>query len=339
MKKYFIGIDFSKKKFDAVLLAHENLNAVGEHSTFNNSENGLHRLLDWAAKQTGNANKNGILFCGEHTGVYSRLISNGLAADGYDIWLESGLQIKRSLGLRRGKDDHQDARDIAEYCARNHDKARLYKPADTQMEALKFLFTHHKMLVQDKGNLQRRIGELRYAMKGNPYLKESLKSYDGLITHFDNDIKKNIQKMKDIIKCDAALERTYTILTSMKGIGPINAVAIIVVTDNFKKFDFDARKLASYWGVAPFARKSGSSIDGKPHVSHYADLYLKSLLSEAVMCAKRFCPAINDYYLRLKAKGKHPSIIMNNCKNKMLHILVAMVKNGTYYGEDRRNSI
>ena len=66
-------------------------------------------------------------------------------------------------------------------------------------------------------------------------------------------------------------------------------------------------------------------------MSHYADKYLKSLLSEAALCAMRFCPVIRDYAARLSARGKHPNIVRNNVKNKMLHILVAMVRDGKYF--------
>ena len=93
------------------------------------------------------------------------------------------------------------------------------------------------------------------------------------------------------------------------------------------------RSAFRYYGVAPFGHTSGSSINGKPHVSHFADSYLKSIISEAALCAMNYCPAIIAYARRLKQKGKHPSIILNNCKNKMLHILVAMVKHKTKYGE------
>ena len=41
--------------------------------------------------------------------------------------------------------------------------------------------------------------------------------------------------------------------------------------------------------------------------------------------------------MQVAAIKKHISIVHNNCKNKMIHILVAMVKNGTLYGEIQKN--
>ncbi len=96
-----------------------------------------------------------------------------------------------------------------------------------------------------------------------------------------------------------------------------------------RKFGHNARRIATCWGVAPFGRDSGTTL----HVSHYADKYLKSLLFEAALCAMRFCAPIRRYTNRLLARGKHQNIVRNNVKNKMLHILVAMVGDGECFSE------
>ena len=41
-----------------------------------------------------------------------------------------------------------------------------------------------------------------------------------------------------------------------------------------------------------------------------------------------------NYYQRLKERGKHPLLVHNNIKNKMLHILVAMVRDRVKYNPD-----
>ena len=188
-----------------------------------------------------------------------------------------------------------------------------------------------------RDSLRRRSGELKEKYSSNGVLAQSATIDEKMIEYINRQIKEIESQMKDIIASDGKILKTYTILTSMKGISLVNAVALIVYTNNFARFDFNARKICSYWGVAPFAHQSGTSINGTPHVSVYADKYLKSLLSEAVLCAMRFCPAISAYSARLKARGKHPSIIKNNCKNKMLHILVAMVRTGKCYEKKSSN--
>lgn len=331
MNKYFIGIDFAKEKFDATILERGGLNGTGSHRTFENSPKGYRAFVRWIEK-SGAEDRGELLLCGENTGAYSRLISDSLANDGYAMWLESPLQIKQSLGIRRGKNDRQDARDIAEYAARNEDRARLHKAPGREMEALRFYYSEHRSMVQEKGNLKRIIKSQSDMAGDNPYIRPELEENVRLLESVKERCKEIVRRMKKLVSAIPELYRTYDILTSMKGISVINAVALIIVTDNFTRFDYDARRLCSYYGVAPFAFTSGASINGRPHVSHFADTYLKSIISEAALCAIRYCPAVRDYAERLRGRGKHPSVVQNNCKNKMLHILVAMVKNGTKYG-------
>lgn len=56
-----------------------------------------------------------ILFCMEHTGIYGRLFQHFLQDHQLALWIESGLQIKRSQGIQRGKNDKVDSFRIAVY--------------------------------------------------------------------------------------------------------------------------------------------------------------------------------------------------------------------------------
>lgn len=334
-KSYFIGIDFSKSSFDATILSSDRLGEAGTHSKFENGKGGIQQFIKWMGRLCQGGAKENALICGENTGIYSKLLADTLSTEGYTFWLESALQVKRSLGIRRGKNDRKDSRDIAEYAARHADRCRPYSKPTEELEALQVLFTKRRLLVKTVASLQRRGGEQKSSFEKNRCLcgiDLEDKGIKKVIKAAIADIEK---QMLAIIKNSPQLLETYGILASFKGIGLINAVALIVATNNFQRFDFDARKICSYWGVAPFASQSGTSLNGRPHVSGYADHYLKSILSEAVLAARRHCPAIRAYAARLKERGKHPSVILNNCKNKMLHILVAMVKNGTRYGEQK----
>lgn len=333
MIKFFIGIDFSKRTFDATIMEGDKLDEKGIHAVFENSLNGAKKLMDWVMEQTHVFSKETLLFCGEDTGLYSKIVSDTLADAGCFMWLESALRIKRSLGISRGKNDKKDSRDIAVYAARYQDKKKRHVAPDERTEALKALFMRRKFLVGQRDALRRRNKEMASVLKGNKMPGKSFRSDDRLDAAYRKEIASIENEIKRLIDSSAEMKRTYQILTSMKGIGLINAVALIVYTVNFKKFDYDARRIATFWGVAPFGAESGTTLHTTPHVSHYADKYLKSLLSEAALCAMRFCPVIKNYATRLLARGKHLNIVKNNVKNKMLHILVAMVREGKYFQE------
>lgn len=329
MKKIFIGIDFSKKTFDATVLMASHLQEKGVHRQFSNNKNGALKLIKWVEKFGA---REECLFCGEDTGLYSKIVSETIVNEGCFMWLDSALRIKRSLGISREKNDKKDSRDIALYAARFNDRAECYVPLDQATEALKKIFTMRKQLMKMYDKLLVNYNESKRCLD-NEMLSEAFAIQEELIAKIKEKIKELEKQMKKIIKSNPELNKTFEILTSMPGIALINATAFIVYTNNFKKFNYDARKIASFWGVAPFGHTSGTSIKGTPHVSHYADSYLKSLLSEAALCASRYCPIINRYVVKLKKTGKHKNIVLNNAKNKMIHILVAMVRNNENYSK------
>ena len=100
-KSLFIGIDFSKKKFDVSVLHQANLLCADYHQ-FDNNKEGCLDLLRWIQSLTKEPCTNW-LFCGEHTGLYSIYLSEFLIKKGLFVWLENPLQIKQSSGIRREK--------------------------------------------------------------------------------------------------------------------------------------------------------------------------------------------------------------------------------------------
>jgi transposase len=89
MKKIFIGIDFSKEKFDATLIQAEGLKecAPSVHEVFDNKTSGYRRLVKWVKTHAEGFTADTWLFCGENTGGYSIGLSNYVYASGYDMWL------------------------------------------------------------------------------------------------------------------------------------------------------------------------------------------------------------------------------------------------------------
>ena len=101
MKKIFIGIDFSKEKFDATLIKAEGLKecAPSMHEVFDNKTSGFRRLVRWVKAQSEGLPIDTWIFCGENTGAYSIGLSNYLYASGYDMCLECAYKINKQLSL------------------------------------------------------------------------------------------------------------------------------------------------------------------------------------------------------------------------------------------------
>ena len=59
---------------------------------------------------------------------------------------------------------------------------------------------------------------------------------------------------------------TFSSLQTIPGIGPKTALVLIAITNNFKKFD-DIKKLSAYVGLSPRVYQSGTSVNGKGHIT------------------------------------------------------------------------
>lgn len=234
--------------------------------------------------------------------------------------------------MQRIKSDKADSEAIAEYAMRFQDRMVAYEPEKASLKAVRELFMYRAHLVKEKSGLIIRIKEKASTdLKAGKALKFMRSSSDMIIRRLEKEIKKCDKMMKELIMQDEDLKENYEIITSIKGIALQNAAVMLVYTNNFKRFDYNPRKLACYYGVAPFGKDSGSSVHVQPHTSPLAKGQLKALISEAVQCAIIHCKELREYYQRLLVRGKKPMIALNNVKNKLLHIITAMVRNKQKY--------
>lgn len=332
MKKLFIGIDFSKEKLDATIILACAMKEIGcrEYGSFPNNVKGYRKLYNWVKTNAWDTPPEEWLFCGEETGSCSVGLSKWLYGKGYDIWIENAYAIKHSSGLQRVKNDKADSALIAQYAWRQQDKAVVFEPLSESLSQLREVFLYRHKLVG-----QRVAMELRKEDKAQGSKSKALSFINRKSKHLIAEINKAIvecDKMIDaIIEADEELKENYAIITSIKGVARQNATCMLVYTNNFKKFGCDPRKIACYYGVAPFGRQSGTSVNTSAHTSHFANKLIKSLLGQAAHIAKIYNPEIRDYYQRLISNGKKPQVALNNVKNKLIRIIAALVKKKVPY--------
>ena len=174
------------------------------------------------------------LFCMEHTGIYINWLLIALSDFNCSIWVENALEIKRSGGVTRGKNDKVDAQRIDTYAFRFQDKVNLYCPASEQLEALKTLQTLRKMLVNHKQELETYVNEQSQFSKTSTQklLKENSKA---TLEHLKERIKELEEEMNQIIKDDPQLKELYRLATSVTGVGKVTAIQL-VIRANARKF-------------------------------------------------------------------------------------------------------
>ena len=333
MKKIFIGIDVSKEKCDATAISAENgLTGVEklDYLVFENHPKGFRTLLSWAKKLRPDVPQEDILFVCETTGAYDRALCDYIYSKGLDIWRESALQILWSSGVHRGKDDKTDSLMIAEYALHHMDKVHLYESPDSRILEIRALFLYRRKLEQEKTSKIVRIKELEATAGKSRTLTFILRDAKKSIRQLEKSIKECEDKILELIEADKALNKSYQHLDSVKGLGIVNITALIVYTNNFKAFK-TSRKMATYWGVAAFRSKSGTSVDKRADVRNLSSSMLKSYLTQAAMHTIAKGGIYHDYYHRKIAEGKTHSIALNNAKNKLLHLAMSLVTHDMDY--------
>jgi transposase len=335
MKKFlFIGIDFSQSKFDVSVLESIEQKEI-KQSVFENSEQGYKDFLKWTSRQSKIKSKYW-LFCGEHTGLYSRGLSNFLSRKKLTVWLENPLQIKRCTGMKRGKDDRLDSLYIAQYAIRYIDKLTPYLPASKEIDSLQLLTAHRSRLVKNKVQLEGSVREMRRVINRDETAKWIFESAQRDIERIKKKIQAIEEKMHSTIM-NSVLKENYLLINSIKGVGMQTAVALMIHTNNFQNFK-TARQIASYCGCVPFPNKSGT-IDKGNHISRLANHEIKVLLTQCAVSAIRYNSEIMDYFHRKVAEGKYKRLVINNIRNKLIQRIFAVVTNKTPYRMDYRNPL
>jgi transposase len=324
--KHFIGIDVSKNTFDFALIKDGDISFPISKETSNNPA-GLVELEEFISRQGVNMDET--LFCMEHTGIYCRLLSHYLVERKYHVWLEMPVQIIRSLGIQRGKNDRIDAKRIAEYACLKKDKAVLWQPPREILLQINDLLTLRDRLIESRKSLKQPIKEFNDAgFKDTAKLIESRCSIT--LSAINKEIEQIEKELDKIIHKDSNLKKLYKLATSVPGIGKITALTLLYFTNEFKLY-VNANQLACYCGVAPFERKSGTSVKGKSRVSPFANKRLKKLLHMVAMSTLSTDKQLALYYQRKVSEGKNKMLVINAIRNKILHRLCAVIKRGTPY--------
>lgn len=323
-KEYSIGVDISQQTLDVCVLSSEELLF---ESSIVNSQKGLKSLFKELNKL--GVNKKNSWVCAEHTGSYGLLLRQFLEVNGFSYTMLPALEVMRSVGMTRGKNDKVDARRIAEYGHRFHDRLRSTKLPEQYLQRLKKLFSFRKQRVKRSTMLKNQIREMERELgyKPSDYMlkvaKKELKDTQKVIKEVE-------QQMKQLIESEESAEQNYELVRSVNGVGHLIACYMVISTDNFTQFT-DARKFASYSGIAPFTNSSGSSVRGRTTTSSLRNKDIKTLLVSGVNSVIAGNNEFGLYYKRKIKEGKHKNVVKNAIAFKMINRIFAAVNRKTPY--------
>ena len=320
-KKWFIGIDVSKKTLDAsIFVAGELINRF-PHVQVRNDGQGFRDLLRWAKDQGVKAND--ALFGLEFTGYYSDALEQFLSGKSISYAMLPTTAVKHYQRGTRDKNDKTDSAKIADYLFRFYgtECIKLRVLPSRAMQQLKALKSERKFYVQ-----QRVACENRQKVARSDQEREGLQR---MIDGFSGEVERVEKQIEEVVASDKEIYANYRLLTSIPGIGFVNAVNTIANTQNFTAFE-TARQYAKYVGVAPSEHSSGTSVHWRRRPSPHADLQAKADLSMAALHAIELSAEMRQLYERkLGNRPKDKDIqkkALNAVKFKLIREMFSVAK-------------
>jgi hypothetical protein len=119
------------------------------------------------------------------------------------------------------------------------------------------------------------------------------------------------------------------VLTSMPGVGVRTAAVLLVTVGEGTSFP-NAAHLASYAGLAPTTKSSGTSIHGE-HASRGGTRQLKRAMSLSAFACMNADAASRTYYDKQRARGKSHTQALLPLTRQRISVLFAMLRDGTFY--------
>lgn len=316
----FIGIDVSK---DTLVTAIPSEKEQWEIVNFGNNEDGIAALVQKAKALPG---PHVVL---EATGNYSMKVVFALCECQVPV---SVLNPKQSKGFIEGvllsttKTDAKDACALALYGQLNKPKP-YHLPSDKMLETNQ-LRVFLKQLKKQQAALVSQLHALGFHARPLAYVKESLEESLALCRRQIQDAEQRLVTISE--EC---FGEAYELATSVLGIGPATAQALLVATNGLQDFD-NSKQLSKFAGVCATQCESGSSIKKRGSISKTGDPHLRALLYMGARSAKRYNQPCKELYERLRSKGKCHKVAMMAVCNKMLRQAFAVVKSGVPFDNE-----
>jgi transposase len=314
-----LGIDISKGTIDAAL-HHRKL-----HSQFENSSSGFKALLKWTANLGIDVAE--LIICFEHTGWYCLMLSHYLYRNKIAYHCVNPIEIKRSMGFKRGKSDKSDAFEIARYAWLHREELVPSVPMSERLIELQRLMSLREQLVKQSTALKNQRKGMKVVLTF-PSTDTCIKIIDQMLHYQEKQIKAVEKAMLVLIKEDEELHANFKLSRSVKGVGPILAIQMLIHTHNYTRF-LSWRQFSAYCGLVPYVHESGTSIKSRPKIHPISDRKMKSLLSMGAISAIQCDAELRLYYNKRVEEGKPKMVVLNIIRNKLVARIFATIKRGT----------
>ncbi|KAA8734676.1 IS110 family transposase [Acinetobacter qingfengensis] len=314
----YLGVDISKNKFDCCIFIDNKRKA----KIFDNNRSGFIKLIEWFSKFKIDVLD--LIVVMEATSIYHENLAYYLYSENIKVCVANPARVRKfAQGIAvLTKTDEVDAQVLVKYGELA--KYTLWKPDSENLRLLKQL-----MLRRDaySNELNREKNRLDQAKCNNTSLKIIEIICDDIV-NLEKRIEFIDSSIDTVISDDMILKKNLQLLETIPAIGKRTALVMIIL---FSKNFISAGQAASFCGLIPVQRQSGSSVRGPSRISRNGSSKVRAKLYMAAVVAIRFNPHIKNVYDCLLSRGKAKMSALCAAMRKLVHIAFGVLKHQQPY--------
>jgi transposase len=324
--QYYVGIDIASATFtSAVGSMGEKWQIVVRPAQFGNEYDSFAKYLHWL--QEHGVRPDNSVICMEATGVYNEVLAHFLVANRYRVAIEPPLKVKRAFKPEGHKSDPVDSCQIGEYAYRYWDELSLWAPRQEILEQIKTLLTTREQFVAQKAGHQNALLALKRKAIRTPLAEQA---HEKAMSELKSHIQRLEAEIQRLIDQDPDFRNTVVLLISIPGVGLLLAAHMLLTFQSTPQ-PLSPKSLAAFIGICPYEESSGSSVHHPATSRHYGPPGLRKLLFLAALSVRTHNDHFKTYFLRKTQEGKPKKLVINNIANKLLKIMVAVVRSQTSF--------
>jgi transposase len=155
-----------------------------------------------------------------------------------------------------------------------------------------------------------------------------------MLRHTRKAIEELDEAMLTLIRSDDALQKDARRLQTIPGVGPVLAATLMGELGDLRAFEHP-KQLTHFVGVAPVVQNSGTSLEGRPHMSKRGNGRVRRMLYMGAMAAIRVDGPFARTYQHLVSEGKAPMSALGAIMRKLLVVCRGVLINEEDYNPDR----
>ena len=188
------------------------------------------------------------------------------------------------------------------------------RPQSKNQRELKELHIERRALVKDRTRLLNRFKTQTLAL--------TRRRTKARLAQIERQLQDTEREIQNRMTANPATARTYDILCSIRGIGPISACAILIEMPEIGTLR--RKQAAALTGLAPMTRQSGAWY-GKAFIQG-GRKHLRDALYMPALVAARYNPDLKEKYTALRQAGKPPKVALVAIMRKLIEMANVLVK-------------